>query len=376
MRTPPSPPRLGEVSVQRVVVAPQDLRGLPTPVADAIGKHLDNPGVRLVVVDTRFENKGLQTYNRTTLYLPPSQLRLVVRKPGSDAEPQLLQPVAFTKRQEGDDEQIGDRVLYPHQLQHDSGERRRAAGHVRLGVRRAHRCMELDQFWVRNLRLGLPEPQNNATDMIAVLGDLRPEATVADGGNGTGTGTELGGPEGFVAGQVGSFIELTNQFPASFNINSAPGLNTVDAAKRGLVVVSGSATTERGGGGVATRVNGISVPSQVEMARLKVERDAALSLLGQARAAAVAIQGRLHSRPTPASKSSPSAYALYNPTTGQMKLSVLEYGTFDSATQLPINDMTPQHELYLYFVVPRGVTLETYHIGTQTQQDIGLEVPG
>jgi hypothetical protein len=52
---------------------------------------------------------------------------------------------------------------------------------------------------------------------------------------------------------------------------------------------------------------------------------------------------------------------------GRQRAAVLNGSSFRNNTDLPLNEMKPQDQLYVYWALPPGIQLEAYHVGPATQ---------
>lgn len=361
-----------DITVDSVVVAPTPIVGLPDPITESLRPRIDQANFQLFVVDTGWQQVNRGTFDSDqTARIPATQVRLVTeQRQGGRSMIKRHPPIAIAKEVSPDNREYfafnSDSVV-AHSL-----------GNDRLGwVFLIGADQEPLYLRVRNLRLPLPADSGWVTEPVA-LATILGQPPASDDGDGdtaradAGTQGTVGARDGKVAGNQATDIVLTNALVTAFSKNGASGLSY-----NGSAVTDGEATVTMRPGGLSknTRADSVFTPGHLGMVRLKVDRDTGQSLLGQSLSAAASLGGvfLVDDRGT---RHSPMAYNLVRKAGGQtISVNPNDPTAFRSARQLPITEMKDGDELYLFFRVPRGVTIETYEIGPRTTQDVNLVVP-
>ncbi len=361
----------GDVELSKVYEHQAPIPELPLLVADALGEDFKRADRKVVIVDTVWENKlgRVGTYDAdATARIPATQVRLVTRKrSGGRTVITEYPPVAEAK---GTRE--GPRIFRP--FDNDRvfafSTSRDEIGWVFL----VPADEEPQYIMVRNLRLSLQGNQviwdRDTENLVAVVGSVESEAAAtgaaASSPPATGTVDDRDGPR---TGSVAREIVLTDALPAHISKNNAQGLQYQNDA-----IMSGSDTVKKGVGSLSSRTRATKIfkPGHKGMVRLELTRDKAQSLLGAARASAARLGG-VWLEDTRGDRWEPTAYVVLKGN-GDQEISVDAAAPIRSASQLPISSMTGNDKLYLYFLVDRGLTITSYHVG-KTTQAVDLRVP-
>ena len=104
--------------------------------------------------------------------------------------------------------------------------------------------------------------------------------------------------------------------------------------------------------------------------RLQITARGAQSLLGQSREAAGNVQ-EIWLSDTRGGVHRPFGWII-SQGDGQQRMDI-RTSEFRNNTELPLNELREGDELYVYYRVPPGVTIDKYHIGASVQ-DIGFDV--
>lgn len=363
------------VTVTDVAVADLPLKDatLPEPIGQALTESnrvaQDQAGQKLIAVELDFNNDTPGLFDTDmTLRLPPAQVRL--SRYGSDDLG--LEPIAFTTQD------VGQPDIRNFEVVRDNRNIAYAfttAGKVVM-LFVAPKDDPVDYIRVRQLRIPVALPQQITPDttqrlagMIGLPADAR---SVFDGSTNTTTpdnGSQAGDPSGTSAGVQADFILQTSDLPRVFSKNAATGLSYTDDEP--AAVTAGSDTTRNTGArmGPRNRVARIDSPRHLVTVRVEIQQNQLSSLLSAARAAAAGIGGVwLEDNRGRGNDSRHFPYAFVLDEGGQMLISIAQAGsTFRSATDLPINQMAADDKLYLYFLVPPGVDLSSFHIGESKQ---------
>jgi len=333
--------------------------------ATTLGSDFTQPGNQLVLVDTTWSLAESTYDGDRAIRISAPQVRLGTRLAGqAGGKTQLVGPVAFVKV-EGD-----SRVLYPF----DSD------GVTAFGIGQSDTfawvfLVPADQeptfLFVRKLRLNLPkdsEINSDPQEVLAVLGaPLMPKSKgsgeLASKGETPGGPTKIGAREGFRAGSYALDITIDNTFKP-INKNTTSGL-TIEGAE----VRSGKGTARKAPTSIGqrNRVNAFEVPGHKLMVKVKIGPDKAFSLLGSAMKSAAELNEILL-KDSRGDSWYVSAY-VWVKENGDQEIKFDDIQKIRNAKLLPINQMGPKDELYLYFAVNKGTQLVSYQIGKEMTQD-------
>ncbi|MFA9478788.1 CvpA family protein [Phycisphaerales bacterium AB-hyl4] len=346
------------VEIQQLIEYRLPGEALPENLAEALGQRAQQAGQQLIVLDTQWEQHAAG-YDRGTIRIGPAQVQLVTR--GRETDQLRLQPnfpVAFSK-----DDVAGDRrELYPfldeRVVAYTSDQSANFA--FAFIVPADHEPVFALIRQVRYPLRGI-SPVSEADTLLAALGQpTRTESADADDDTDTRPApSQAEGP-----------LEQTNRLDRQFSKNYAPRFNY-----DGTSIVSGTGEVRRGGGRLtdATRVDSIHEPSHQRMVRLRADVRAARSLLGQIHQAAERVHG-IQLEDHRGQRIDPVAY-VWLKSGGDQEIRVDLDSRIRSATQLPRPaSIGSDDELYLYFLVSPGITIQRYHLGPNDSHDVEFEV--
>lgn len=345
---------------------PDALQPLPADVRDVLGGVLSD-GRRLVVVDSTWANQSGAYDLDATLRIPPTQVRLLTHperagRGGAEAQAELHAPVGFVRFAPGSER----REFYPidnARIFASSTSPEQGFGWVFI----VPENREPEAIYLRQLRLPITEPIESAQQIAQALGSL----AVARDEEDEDDDPQLAGDEEIDEGEDAPEITLTNSLPRAISVNEANRLTYGEDN----VVISGrdEATRQPTGRSEATRSTAIHEPGHMVMVRLEFTGDRARSLLGRIRDTAAAVQEvfLMDDRGQP---HYPIGYVLERENR-TMELNFLRGEYIRNATQLPINRMGDQDQLYLYFRIGRdqNATITGYQVGDYSRE--GLNVP-
>ena len=352
------------VSLERVLTLPvkdsPKIAAIPSAVEDAMGAGLRNNANRIVLVDTKWSNvPGVAAPYDTddTLRVPPTQVRLLThRTQSSDVAAKLHAPLAFSKLYNSN---AGEWRFYPVDSQNmyassDRQEQRLAW----LFIIPADR--ELSHVLLRNMRIAIPDETDDSPEAIVQTLGAPPPAEPAEGEDGGG-GEPVRTAEG---------LKATNALPRPVSKNQVTGLTW---GADGSSVESGNDTARGSSQDVSgnIRVDAISKPDHKGMVRLALPASRAQSLLGQAVETARQAQS-VWVKDNRGDMWEPIAYVWDQ--NAAMEINVDRTQKFGRVGRLPLNQMGDDHTLYLYFLLPSGVSITEYKVGDRTETDLNLPV--
>ncbi len=395
------------ITVDKVYQMPLPVAGLNGEIAGPISEDV-RTGSTIVMVNTRFEVKP-GTYDPDgALRIAPAQVLLVTRPTGKADEPVTLQPKAVSVRESG-----AKRPTVQFLNNSTNYARLNAKGDLGwlFALPTDHEPMYLI---IRGLRLTLSKVEKPAaTAMVAAIGRLPgddteveeqviagktpakpgpggtttrpggttttpPRATPGAPGAPGGTTTTPPSTTGTVTqtpGRVGTradAIELTNMLPTAVSANMLGPIRL-----EGQAIFSGKSDVGAPGANLnaQTRVESIHVPGHRAMVRLKMSRDDAQSIFGRARAQATMLQP-IYIVDNNGEQYYPIGYVWVRKAgNGSQMIAIDRTQEIRAARDLPIAEMQPGEELYLYFLVPKGIQLRAYHLGATIKQDLSLTIP-
>ncbi len=337
-------------------------------VADAFGPTFNQPGYKVVAVDTDWQQipNGSTYDDDRTLRLPPTQIRLLARSKQT-GRTTMLAPVAFS--------QVTDQKSGQRELTLINTGKITAIGTSSVKETFAWLFIMPDDLQpgfllARRLRLKLPAGIVSEVDRMMALLAMKnvdqPEPV-----ENTDADPSVGSREGVLTGHQAESVRLTNELPAVVNKNLAPGLKFDQN-----IVMSGKthATRTLRSAGPRVQADQIHLPSHKAMVRLEIVSEEVQSIFGSARALAANLQG-LWLKDSDGNMWFPHAYSLLKQN-GDQLIMVDPESTIRSASQLPLRDIAEGDKLYLYFMVDRGIDIVSYDVGNTTIQSIHLKVPG
>lgn len=374
-----------KISETAIVSSPVTDNGVPTSLVEqypeGMADQFNRAGYELLAVQLDFNTSLRGTFDPDlTLRLPPAQIRLIGEEPGKfdDAAGRrdIVQPIGFSRQDPVDP----DRFAYTPATDNSA---------IAYAFPSASKItwfflvpQDFSPRWiqVRKLRLPLENIPQDAESMSTLIGSTSATKNLfdesgsaqgdADGDSGEGEVGDMQGPTNQSADQ----IEQTNALPQTFSKNLGMAFGyTERSGDQPWEINSGTGTVDlnrQGRVGRRNRVEFFYKPDHVAMVRLKLKTEQMHTLLGAARAAAAGVGGvwleddRGQGND---SKYFPIAYVL-DKDGDKLQISVATGGTFfRSAGELPINQMSREDDLYLYFWVPYNITLTSYHIGQSSQ---------
>ncbi|MEX0775903.1 MAG: CvpA family protein [Phycisphaeraceae bacterium] len=373
----------GTVSVSAVHTQP--LNTLPGNIPDSLQTVLkggsEPAGRMLVYIDTRWEDveAARGTFIDHALNVIPPQVRLIAwRNVGGVDTATTYAPIAASVKESIDTQ----RTFIPFSNSTDFV--RIAAPPGDIGFVFSIPLEDTPRvLLVRRLPLALEEQGKSAAVDPAKLSELlgRPPGTkalVTQGvdpstlpptGNGTVKPPQTGnGPD---LGPLADRIELGSKLPRPISANVKGTLVT-----DGQEIVRGSEEVKQIAGmqmSAATRIEQFQVPGHLACIRLKIEKNEAQSLFGPAISSAQMLQP-IWLDDNRGERNYPIGF-VWLKTGDAQTISLDRNSTIRRAQDLPIRDMKDGDELYLYFMVPRGIKITAYNLGNTTKQAIDLDIP-
>ncbi len=408
------------ITVDKVYQLPLPVTGLNGEIAGPISEDVRSGSSSIVMVNTRFEVKPGTFDPDGALRIAPAQVLLITRPTGKTDETLYLQPKAVSVRESG-----AKRPTVVFLNDSTNSARLNAKGELGwlFALPAEHEPMYLI---IRGLRLTLAKIEKPAAPaMVAAIGRLpgddsdvedqviagkAPPKPGTPGGTrpggttttpprpGTPGGTRPGGTTttpprpgtpggtttmppsttGTVAqtpGRVGTradAIQLSNMLPTAVSANMLGPIRL-----EGQAIFSGKSDVGASSSNLnaQTRVESIHVPGHRAMVRLKMSRDDAQSIFGRARAQATMLQP-IYIVDNNGEQYYPIGYVWVRMAgNGSQMIAIDRTQEIRTARDLPIAEMQPSEELYLYFLVPKGIQLRAYHLGATIKQDLSLAVP-
>lgn len=123
-----------------------------------------------------------------------------------------------------------------------------------------------------------------------------------------------------------------------------------------------------------TRIKAIYTAADEYMVRVQVSRSRAFSLFGQAKQFAAGV-GSVYIQDTTGHNHHPIGYAWWKVQENMMKVVVNRVANIRSVKELPMRDMRPKDELYIYFSLPRGVDPRKIAFSESEQDVTGIQSP-
>ena len=353
----------GSVEVEQVYEQPVPMGQLPLSVADALGADFKRTDRKLVVIDTVWENKAGApgTYDvDATARVSPTSVQLIANDKAGARLTHTYTPIAQAR-----ETRDGARLFLPF-----DNDRAFAfsTSRDRIGWVFLVPTDVAPQFLrVKGLRLSLPPASqwdNDPASMTLVVGTRVDEEDSQGTADSTGSTSSQSS-----AGNGEAAAQLTDRLPNDINKNNAQGLQYQNQA-----ITSGQATAKKGTGALSnrTRVTQIFKPSHKGMVRLQLNRQRAQSLGGAARSSAARLGG-VYLEDDRGDKWEATAYVVAK-SSGDQQIHVDATNPIRAASQLPISSLRDGDVLYLYFMVDRGITITSYHVG-KADEPINLHVP-
>ncbi|MEE9404730.1 MAG: hypothetical protein V3V20_07545 [Algisphaera sp.] len=357
----------GEVTASEIALfAGKELPGLDSALASGL-LNVAGPTGKLVSVTTVFKKgKGASTYDTDgILRMPATGIRLATQ--GHLKLAKWVTPLGFSKAGDG-----GAKQFYPLASNQIMATSTSPTQEITW-----HFVMPSDEtpnfLLVRNTRVLLPAAQEPDGAAYALLignpvegggsvGALGP-AIVRSGGQDI-----TSEPSGAATRHKAVYIEQSNALPSSVSKNNAQFLTYNETA-----VVSGEGMAESGVGGRKTTLGTIEVSSSLRALRVEMVLVAAANNFGAlAQGGGSANTQEISLSDNTGQAHRPFGYVLRKKE-GQQQFKVLNGGEIRNNTDLPLGDIQAGDRLYVYWKVPPGITVQSYHIGGAVQE-VGFSV--
>ena len=369
----------GSVTVTAQASHPTPVQGLPTLLIESLAKKVDpnKEAHRLVAIETQWVNKDKNYDGDPRLRVFPNQVQLITfakDKPNGKATIHL--PIAMSQLK---DPTRGNREFTA--VSNDAAViMTDSAADAKITFLFLVPVNEVENFlMVRNLRLPLtdgtkPLPAPSAPEVVALIGDSAassgPAVATTNGTETPGTvGTKQGGRSGIKAED----LVITADLPRFTSKTLATDLEFTAANE----IRRGEMTIKPPTGPISrtNQVNSVYVSDGQAAVRIRLSRDAAQSLLGQAVAAAGAIHPVIL-RDNRGNDWQPTGYVWVQASSNSMKVRYDPQNPIKAVVELPVRQMGDADELYVYFLVEKGVTLTNFMVGSVHTQEIDrIEVP-
>lgn len=357
----------GSIEIQNVFTSPVAGVELPEMTADLLGPQFENTANKLVLIDTKWIATAGTFDPDGALRLPPTQVRLITHTSHAGRiTTNVYEPIGYSQ-------------VNPLTSQRKYRPFNSAASQV-FGTQQNELVAlayivpadaEPAFLMTRRLRLDLPEGKEQADELVRLMGKYEKPVTADGGGDDGGNDGTVGPRDGVAAGHAAEGVAVSNELPEAFSRNWASGLSyNSDTA-----ILSGRGTAKRKPHRINrnVRIDQIYCPPHRKMVRLLIDHDRAKSLPGAARTAAASLQG-IWLKDERGNDWFPTAYVLLRSNRDQ-RVDVRDFSTpIRSARELPMDEMAPGDELYLYFPVPNNTVIKSYHIGNTTKQDVEIRV--
>lgn len=223
----------------------------------------------------------------------------------------------------------------------------------------------------RQLRLPVAEDevtQNHGPAFAEALTTFAPEVVERRAGGGEDQPVAERGD-----GPLGGAIRVTTELPDSFDVNKVPGANTVDGDREKLLVSGDFTVTDtRARSGARTTVSAFDLNTQFRMVRLRVSSQLPMSLW---RAVRSPVPGPgVYFTDDDGDRIFPFASVVVRGNETMEIDANRNFAPMERSDDLPLNTLSPQDSLYLYFRTTPGTTLETLHVGDQAEREVGFAV--
>lgn len=337
------------------------VQGLEEELIGVLGTKAQQPRTKIVAVDTAWSILGGAYDSDSTLRVPPSQIRLIGhdRQPG-ESKTYIHAPVGYTTS-DSDSSQRRFRPFNSPRASAYASRQSQTLTWVFL-VPEEHAT---DYLLVRHLRLKTPKAQDDPAALIAAVGrwsDPQDTELAINGGTAAGGGTDDGLPDPV----------LDARLPITISKNLATGLNY---ESKSSTIIDGSAEVRRPSGriGKGSRVERIHVPKHLAAVRVRFIRTQARSLLGSVVTSAEMLEG-VWLEDDRGDKWLPVGY-VWKKADGTQQISIDRDNMIRSVKQIPVAEMRSGDEMYLYFVVARGVNISACHYGSKHTKRLKLNIP-
>lgn len=347
------------VDVTAIQSVPGKRVGLPASVAHALGPIGKNQ--KLVVVQTKWHAKKGVFDPDSTLRMTSTQIRLITADAANHSQPKLQAPIAA--------HWIGPRghqQLTVFDATHKSAYAFKDGAMINW-IFRLPQTAKPKLLLVRTLPMSLPSHTGKKPAALArAIGHLpKPSKPKKN------TGPRVGKRRGMAAGEKATKIVQTNRLTQPFRKSDASNISFSGHAITGTDG-QGIAIISYGGPSHRTMVNQIYLPDQFAMVRLKVTPDRAKSFLAQTLQFAASVSAPLL-KDSQGNVTAPIAYVLVKGS-GKKELIEDRFAPFQSAKQIPFNQMHAGDKMYLYFRVSHGITITSYQLSPRTHQRVHLKV--
>ena len=356
------------------------LEGLPKLLVEGLKKQGENnlpqwitsEQYRLVAIETTWTNKDKNYDGDPRLRIFPYQVQLITtEKDKPDAAPKVHVPIALSQLK-NPATNMREFTLVNNDaaaVMTDSAADAKITFTFLVPVKESEKYL-----MVRNLRLLLPDADKAAQEpkpeqMLAIVG----EHLATDGAEivvepGTGVGEKVGGRSGIKAED----LELTADLPRFTSKNLA-----TDFEFNGNDIRRGEGILKMHSGAIsnANMIKRVYQPDGQVVVRVKMSRDSAQSILGKA----IALAGAVHPifiQDSQGNNWQPVGYAWMMDDSRNLKLRYEPQAPIKAVAELPVRQLGAKDDLYLYFLVQRGVTLMKLSVGTVHTQELNrIEVP-
>ena len=365
----------GSVTITSHASHPTPVAGIPTLLIEGLKTKIDiaKEAHRLVVIETQWTNKDKNYDGDPRLRVFPNQVQLVTfakDKPAGD--PVIHVPVAFSVMKGGSREFTA--------VNNDAAVATTdSAADAKISFVFLVPVAQVESYlMVRNLRLVLtdaakPLPAPSAEAVVALIGENA--ATTATGvatidpTNPGGVGPKQGGRSGIKAED----LKLTAEIPRVTSKTLATELEftATNEIRRGEMTIK----PPTGPISRANQVNSVYVADGQAAVRIRLSRDMAQSMLGKAVAAAGAVHPVIL-RDNRGNDWQPIGYIWVQAASNSMNVRYDPQRPIRAVVELPVRQMGDADELYIYFLVEKGVTLTNFQVGTVHSQEVDrIEVP-
>ncbi|MBB6429273.1 CvpA family protein [Algisphaera agarilytica] len=315
-------------------------------------------GDKLVMIQTTWtKGDGAATYDSDSiLRVPPTQVRLLVDSGQGPWE--SVAPIGFSRPDPNG-------VMQFYAI-NNSSIFASAAGKPSLDINWVFSLGDRDKpayAMLRNTRFELPEAKLlDGGDFGPLVGALADPSSVNVGAatpapkGSTAITTD---PVGYATHKIVA-IESTSALPAKVSKNKAQGL-TYSKEDGDAEVLGGNTVVGSGAGGRGNSVDRVAVNESLSALRAQITKFTPTSI-GAAQSTVQPIRLVTVS----GDEYFPFAYVL-KMSDGRQRIRVEKTDALTSNTDLPLNEMKDGDELYVYWRLERGVTIESYQIGNAIQ---------
>jgi len=340
----------GTVEIDEVFVSSSGTLNVPAPIENALGAGVTG-AEKVVIVRSNWEQTRPTFDGDGGLRLPPSHIRLIGHSDaGTNAE--LHAPVGYT---------AGTGPIRFYSFENRS--QATAVSDATLGfVFVIPSEQEPAHLLARRLRLTLPEEATTDTGQVA-------EALGQPGGGGDDEegDDEGGGQERSRSGGGGGEgpLRLTGALPGS---NALSRTDVTELENEGTAISGGRQRVSEASGFVRdnVRLDSIAVPDHSRPVRLRVEGQNRSSLLGRAVDQAENA-GPVYLTDTDGNTHAPHGFVLLEGE--QMLVEVTDVmDALNQGRRAPLDQLTSDNELYLYFAIRPGTTIRSYTLRGEAHQ--------